>query len=200
MSIFPFPVANGETLYQSRLLTSSTVLAALIYPFCVVDSNLYRSYANNDLRKYVFYTNSNVPNIRSSYNGSIYPFSGLATDEVYLIRAECSARAGNTGAALADLDTLLAHRWFTGTFVPYNAGLMTPAQALDTILVERRKELAFRGLRWTDLRRLNKEGANIELTRGPGYMSIPLGPNDPRYVLPIPPDVISLSGIVQNQR
>ncbi len=75
---------------------------------------------------------------------------------------------------------------------------------LSLILAERRKELAFRGLRWTDLRRLNKEeSANITLYRvleGIPPIIDSLVANDENYILPIPPDVLALSGIAQNPR
>ena len=198
----PFPVNNAETIYQSSFLTSSTqILVAVFSPKCIVDSMLYASYDSADLRKQIFYrvNGAGYPNIRGSYNGSLYPFSGLATDEVYLVQAECRARAGQTGPALASLNSLLQNRWMNSVpFTPITAG--SAAEALDTILVERRKELAFRGLRWTDLRRLNKENANIKLSRLLFGQPYQLLPNSPLYVLPIPPDVIALSGIQQNQR
>jgi hypothetical protein len=201
-SNFPFTILNLETIYQSSFFTGSNQsLEEFLCPDCVVDSGLYASYTPADLRRQVFYrrlNGSGYPNLKGSYSGSIYPFSGLATDEVYLVRAECRARAGDQTGALSDLNTLLAKRWMSGNFTPFMA--TTVAEALDTILVERRKELAFRGLRWTDLRRLNKEGANITLTRLLFGQTYQLPPNSPYYVLPIPPDVIALSGIQQNQR
>ncbi|SEM08104.1 hypothetical protein SAMN05216436_101351 [bacterium A37T11] len=55
-----------------------------------------------------------------------------------------------------------------------------------------------RGLRWMDIKRLNKEGANITLTRNLNGQIYTLPPNDPRFALPIPEDVIDLSGMQQN--
>jgi hypothetical protein len=136
--------------------------------------------------------------MKGGYSGSQPPFSGMATDEAYLIRAECAARAGNTGSALNDLNALLSKRWVTGTYTPYATA--SPGALLDTILVERRKELPFRGVRWTDLRRLNKRGGNITLTRSLNGQLYQLAPNSRLYVLPIPPDVIALSGMQQNPR
>lgn len=126
-------------------------------------------------------------------------FSGLATDEMYLIRAESYARTGKVSEAISDLNILLQNRYKTGTFTPYSTSL-SEKQALDTILSERRKELPFRGLRWADIRRLNKEGANITLTRRLNGQIHTLPPNDLRYVLPIPPDVLRLSNIENNPR
>tara|TARA_R110002033_G_scaffold36621_1_gene75228 strand:+ start:3737 stop:3916 length:180 start_codon:yes stop_codon:yes gene_type:complete len=58
----------------------------------------------------------------------------------------------------------------------------------------------WRGLRWQDIRRLNKEGAGITLTRTLKGENYTLPPNDPRYIFPIPDDEIALSGIKQNVR
>lgn len=196
----PFVPLNAETIYQNRLLSGIPVLSGLFVPSCIVDSLLYRSYAVNDLRRDLFYflNADKLPNTKGSYNGTVFPFSGLATDEVYLIRAECFARAENVVAAMNDLNVLLLNRWKTGTFIPFTA--TTASEALQKILEERRKELAFRGLRWTDLRRLNKEGANITLRRNLNGQPFQLLPGERRYVLPIPPDVINLTGMEQNPR
>lgn len=201
-AFYPIPQLNSETLYQSVFLTNYTgPLVELIYPQCVIDSTLYQSYDSNDLRRSFFYktTSTGSPYLRSSYTGGVFLFGGLATDEVYLIRAEGRARAGDISGAMDDLNTLLKTRWKAGTYIPFTA---SPAkEALDTILLERRKELAFRGLRWTDLRRLNKEGANITFTRYLNGTFYNLRPTDSLlYTLPIPPDVIAFSHMTQNKR
>ncbi|HEY6083417.1 MAG TPA: RagB/SusD family nutrient uptake outer membrane protein, partial [Chitinophagaceae bacterium] len=66
------------------------------------------------------------------------------------------------------------------------------------ILVERRKELVFRTIRFTDIKRLNKEGADITQKRIIGGKTYILLPNDPRYALSIPENVIQAGGIPQN--
>ena len=201
-AFLPFTRLNSETLYQSNVVTSTQCLAAVAFPGCIVDSTLYASYAATDLRRSILFhlnTTSGLPNLNGSYAGLIYPFTGLATDECFLIRAECNAWSGNTTAALSDLNTLLQHRYATGTFTPVTAA--TRAEALALILAERRKELPFRGLRWTDLRRLNKEGDNITVTRLLNGTPYQLPPNSSLYTLPIPPDVLSDNpGMVQNIR
>ncbi len=200
-SRFPFSRLNPETIYQSNILSYTQCLAAIGYPSTIIDSTLYSSYSTQDLRRSLFYklNTSGQPNLNGSYAQVVWPFTGLATDELYLIRAECAARIGNTTAALADLNTLLRHRYVTGSFIPIT--VTDPAQALDTILIERRKELAFRGLRWSDLRRLNQEGHNITLTRLLNSTSYQLPPNSPLYTLPIPPDVLSHNpNMKQNNR
>jgi hypothetical protein len=57
-----------------------------------------------------------------------------------------------------------------------------------------------RGLRWMDIKRLNKDGAKITLTRNVEGNTYTLPPNDLRYALPIPEEVISLTGMPQNIR
>lgn len=192
---FPFPKFNDEVIYH----------ATINYPyilsqyFAIVDSTLYRSYADNDLRKYLFFdTTDGHVRFKGGYD-SYYGFAGIATDEVYLMRAECYARTGNATEAINDLNTLLESRWKKGTFTPFTAS--NPGQALILILSERRKELLFRGLRWTDLRRLNKDPRfAVTLTRNLNGDIYTLPPNDNRYVYPIPDQEIQISGIAQNPR
>ena len=66
------------------------------------------------------------------------------------------------------------------------------------MLTERRKELLFRGVRWVDVKRLNKEGYGISLQRTIDGQTYRLGPNSLRFALPIPEDVIAMSGMPQN--
>ena len=77
---------------------------------------------------------------------------------------------------------------------------MNSDELLTRILLERRKSLIFRGIRWYDLKRLNRDGANIVLKRKVEGKEFILQPNDLRYALPIPNDIIELSDIVQNPR
>lgn len=87
-------------------------------------------------------------------------------------------------------------RWRKNRFKPFTAASADDALAL--VLKERRKELLFRGLRWIDIKRLNKEGAGINITRLVNGMRYTLEPGDPRFALPLPADVIDASGMPQN--
>jgi len=192
-----FPIQR----FNTEIIFHNFSGAALIDPYYVkIDSVLYNSYDNNDLRKQVFFYV--MPNNRLGFKGSYSnyegEFSGIATDELYLNRAECYARAGSITNALNDLNTLLAKRYKTGSFVPLTAS--TPSAALSLVLQERRKELVMRFTRWMDIKRLNKEGAAITIRRLVHGQLYNLLPNDLRYALPIPEDVIALSGMQQNPR
>jgi hypothetical protein len=189
-----------EDIYHSSIVNYSIFAGRRN---AVVDSVLYLSYDNNDLRKSKFFAIldglSQYPRFVGSYDYIGYKYDGLATDEMFLIRAECNARAGNNTAALGDLNTLLKTRWKAGTFIPLTAA--SANEALSLILTERRKELLFRGLRWTDLRRLNRDSRfKTDLTRNLGGTIYNLPAGDARYALPIPDAEIALSGIPQNQR
>jgi hypothetical protein len=124
-----------------------------------------------------------------------YDRTGITTSELLLIRAEAQARLENKEGAMEDLNTLRKKRFETTAYMDLTAS--TPAEALDLVLNERRIELAFTGLRLSDIKRLNLEGRNISITHGDKTLL----PGDPRMVLPIPAKVISLNGnIIQNPR
>jgi hypothetical protein len=193
----PFDRTNEETMYQSKISETNVVKAI---SNCIVDSILYSQYKVTDLRRSLFFTVNTAGkiNFKNGYNATNNCFTGLATDEMYLIRAECKARAGHVDEALSDLNTLLIQRYKTGTFIPY-AGL-TATEALDTILIERRKEMPLRGIRWTDIRRLNLEKANITPARTINNQSYTLPPYSLKYALPIPPDAVLMGHYTQNAR
>ncbi len=196
--MYPFPRFNNEVIFQALLIRNPINL----FGIARVDSTLYNTYATNDLRKSLYFRNNPSTGgyfFRGGYDQSLYLFGGLAVDEMYLIRAECQARKNNYLEAISDLNTLLQKRYATGTFTPISAS--SSAEALNKILNERRKELVFRGTRWTDLRRLNKEGANIVLTRTFNGQTFSLQPNSPKYTYLIPPSVIGFNpNMQQNPR
>jgi len=198
------PALPVNYLNNPEVIFSSLGGADLLNPGQpVIDSNLYQSYNSNDLRKIVFFGSygNNTYYWKGSYFSTAQYFSifgGLTTDELYLIRAESNARTGNVSAAMADLNTLLRKRWKTGTFTDMTA--VDGNDAINKILIERRKELLFRGLRWSDLRRLNLDGAGLTLKRIINNTEYTLPPNDLRWVLPIPDIEINRSGIQQNPR
>jgi len=162
-----------------------------------IDSLLYQSYSDSDLRKTIFFKkNTGFYTFKGSYEGSNTMFSGLATDEVMLMRAECLARSGNAGAAIDVLNSLLITRWKSNYFVPLTA--IDAKDALAKILLERRKELLRRGFRWMDIKRLNKEGENIVMSRVVAGQTYTITANSLRYTFPIPDDIILLTGMQQN--
>jgi tetratricopeptide (TPR) repeat protein len=197
--LFPFVRDNAEVIHHSQIEPTYSVFIFAFQNY--VDLELYDSYDENDLRKkLLFYDLGNGHHsFKGSYSGDVPPFSGIAVDELMLIRAECLAREGNVESAMSILNELLINRYVTGTFVPLTAS--DAADALRMILLERKKELVQRGLRWSDLKRLNADPAHAKtLTRELSGQVYTLPPNDPRYTMPIPEYVIQFSGIPQNDR
>lgn len=191
---YPFRRYSIEDMFDD--VTSQSNYYASSKYYGRIDTMLYNSYDSNDLRKVIYFkAEAGGYSFKGSYARSI-PFIGVATDEVYLMRAECYARLGYINAALDDLNTLMVTRWKAGAFVPFTAASSTDALAI--ILQERRKELPFRSLRWMDIKRLNKEGAGIVLTRMINGVTYTLLPNDNRYALALPADIIRMTGMPQN--
>jgi hypothetical protein len=164
-----------------------------------ITDEFYNSYSADDYRQDLYYEENRdgSKGFRGSYTGDYSYFSGIATDELYLTRAECFARAGNAAEAMEDLNTLLKKRIYKFTDLT-----ATDANAaLKIILKERKKELVLRGVRWLDLKRLNKEPEHqVTIKREVAGKVYELRPNDPKYALPIPTRIIELSGIAQNVR
>lgn len=204
----PFTPLNDETLMQSTAFSgaSSCIQFRNQTQTVNIDSNLIKSYDANDLRLKAYFDEykPGYYSVRVGYCGSgWYPFSGLATDEIYLIKAESAVRTGRVGEGIDLINTLLNHRYVkepdgSSTWVPYTVSQTD--KALEIVLNERHKSLVWRTLRWDDLKRLNREGANITLKRVLGNKEYILPPNDPRWVFNIPQQEIDFSGIQQNIR
>ncbi|NGF55395.1 RagB/SusD family nutrient uptake outer membrane protein [Parapedobacter sp. SGR-10] len=166
----------------------------------LIDTVLIRSYSLSDKRLSSFYLEQSPKKwVKKRFNNLVdLCFTGLDADEQYLIRSECYARDGQLDKALEDLNNLLKNRFTVGAYVPYSSS--DRDEVLRWILEERRKELIFRGVRWSDLKRLNREGFDMKLTRMLGNDVYTLAPHDPKWVLPIPLNEVSVTKIIQNER
>lgn len=193
---YPMETYNSEVIFQCRMTRYTPLVSSRL----IIDSTLFRSYDELDIRKAAWFTTaSGNYTFKGSYDGSLQIFNGLAVDECYLTRAECLARKGSVEEAINTLNQLLATRYVEGTFIPLD--ITDQEEALNVILIERRKELLFRGIRWADLRRLNLDPATAKtLYRNLNGMVYSLEPNSINYILPLADDVIQLSGIPQNIR
>lgn len=199
----PFSKTNDELIYYSVQVPDYGDFTPVgDFTDGKIPVDILNSYLLSDLRSKVFFGpyGDGTYYRKGGYDGNDdYCFTGLATDELYLVKAECLARDGQTTDAMVELNKLLIKRYDKNSpFIPLSA--TTSTEALNTILAERKKELLWRGIRWYDLKRLNKGGANITLTRTVEGQNYTLLPNDNRWVMPIPSDEIALSGIKQNPR
>lgn len=203
MDATPFQTRLDEVIYSTTQVTQYSTTTAYNSRLAIsIDRELIAAYESNDLRLKVFFLQNNLGNYnvkRGYVNDGVYAFTGLATDEIYLIKAECLARRNEIHEATQILNSLLVKRYDDSVpYIPFEAN--SQQEAVEMILKERRKELVWRGIRWHDLKRLSKEGHGHVLSRKVNGEVHTLPPNDLRYVFPIPDDEIALSGIQQNQR
>ena len=197
---FPMQRFNMEVLFPA-LATGAAPMGATV---ALIDTLLYDSYSNADLRKRAFFKpNSNPANsqyYKGSYDQSNTLFFGITTGEVYLIKAETASRLGKLPEARDAINKLLKSRWDKNTQY-VSIAESDGDKLLRIILDERRKELVFRGRRWSDLKRLNLDSRfQTTLKRVLGDKSYTLPPNDLRYAYRISEGVLELSGIQQNRR
>ncbi|PUZ21624.1 SusD family protein [Chitinophaga costaii] len=206
-ALLDYNVVNGSSVLPFGLPYISEVICLSSGPYYIlrppVDTVLYNSYDSLDLRKNIFFSINAVNGnheFKANYSGGFYPFTGPAIDEVNLILAECLARRGEFDRALSIMNKLLLLRYKAGAYVAHTRA-NTP-DILAFILKERRKELLFRGLRWSDLKRFNLEGGSFAktLTRTVAGEIYSLPPNDNKYIFPIPPDEIKINPMPQNPR
>ena len=143
------------------------------------------------------------PRLIAKYAGGTYGSTNenvangkmLRTAEMVLIRAEARAEQNKiTGANSAESDiNLLRSNRITGYV---NVTFATKDQAIDEILLERFKELAFEGHRFFDLKR-----RGLPVTRlaqdAPSAAGTTLPANNFRFVLPIPLPEITANPITQ---
>lgn len=143
-------------------------------------------YDVNDLRNN-WYRNIGGVNFSSKYPGNdgntrFFNYPLLRLSETILIQAECLARAGQDANAQAAINLITSRA---------NAPAIssTGSALLQDILEERRRELAFEGHRYGDLKRLQDDierGSGCALTNG--NCSIPYG--DKLFAWPIPQEEV----------
>lgn len=191
--------ARVGSLYRNTS-ASAAAIGTIVW---TVSNKLYDSYDATDIRRGSYFATvaalatANRPNaerpglIINKYAGGTFgnPTENvrnsklMRTAEMYLIRAEARAEQDNfTGAnsAESDLNALRTNR-ITG-YVP--VVLASSDQAIDEILSERFKELAFEGHRFWDLKRkglpVTRLAADVPTTT-----ALTLPANDYRFALPI---------------
>lgn len=163
----------------------------------------YDNYDDEDLRKGAFFSLDDQGDVqfKGSYNGmnSVNFFMGTTTAEMYLIRAEANARNGLLEEAAEDLNHLRSNRFRDDDFRVLNFD--NQAQALEFIKKERRRELIFRSLRWSDMRRyiILKEFDRSMVRSAEGKQYILTAEDIVNYTFKIPENVIENSELEQNK-
>ncbi|WP_269234970.1 RagB/SusD family nutrient uptake outer membrane protein [Flavobacterium flavigenum] len=190
---YPVLIQNPEVIFSKTLL--------LAYNRAPLSNDLLSSFGANDLR-YDYYTIPGNIGVSPTYTGrgfGIATYSntnginvGVSVPEMYLIAAECYARAGQTQKAIDYLNILRAKRFKANS--AYQISAATSTEALNLVLEERQKEFIGRGFRWFDQRRLNLDPlyqkTYSRVFKGVTYT---LEPNSDGYVFPINQNYIDLN-------
>jgi tetratricopeptide (TPR) repeat protein len=156
---YPFFPYNHDVYFFATIVPTSVLVESRAF----VDTVLFNSYTNSDLRKSLFYTENTDENILFTGNYNSFDqgiFCGPTVAEMLLNKAEIECRNNELLKAKNSISKILETRYIVIPELPSNKESL-----LEFILEERRKELFFRGVRWTDIRRLTSEGKDINLRR-----------------------------------
>jgi hypothetical protein len=190
-----FPTTHRSWDDKEILVQKETAYMSSLYHYSYITSwgpdvrALYDTTGDLRFRNYFNYVPANggytyTANIKRWQDAFYYPQVGLTVPEMYLTRAEASARLNKLPEAIADLNALRSKRFITSEYTPYDASALSPEQVLQMVKDERRRELWGRGLRWFDLKRYNAlDNANISITRH--FTNDKLTPGDKGWVVPI---------------
>ena len=184
---YPFTLFNKETVFYS--ITSSYSVTAS--PETFINAELYQLYGENDRRKDLFFRldNGGNPLYKGSLTGNLELFTGISLPEIYLTAAEGAIRAGNVEEGVAYLNQLGSNRYVD--FVEWEN--LSAEEALELVLLERRKEQVFRGTRWLDMKRLwyLRPGPEVEREINGEVYTLA---SEEQYIWEVPPYEIELEG------
>lgn len=222
----PFTIYNYNTLMPTWITTGQPWVGANKYPAQTLSTEniylkvmsinwatsrntvflkpaTYALYSANDQRKKFFYNNSTTNAVAApglpgqQRNGPVSYNWGPNLADLYLMIAECKARANDLTGAKTDLET------FRKTRMPLTEATVTATTQVDlvkAVLDERKREFAGTGFRWFDMRRLWKDAQynNIDPTHQLDGTTYTLTEN--RLALKIPPAILKLNpGMQDNQ-
>lgn len=171
----------------------------------IISQHLQRLLKNGDLRFRLFYRQTELttfPSRGSTLFTSPIPGKisfGTSVPEMKLIIAEAAALDGNLSTALEQLNDIRKARTDTSDYTAFSSADVEIV--LQQILTERRIELAFRGIRWTDMRKLDAANKMPEIIRQNfnGETITALKPHSIKYILKIPASILSFNpGMPQN--
>ena len=205
-SSLPLVYESDETLYAKMFVRFVTGLT--MWGKVYASEELMDLYGEDgvDKRKELWFTKSvDVYGTTVVYDHYIYATYkatmslGVSVPELMLIKAECIAREGNNYSMAIDVINDLRKKRMA-SYAPLSAS--SAENALELVLEERRRELAFTPMRWFDLKRLNKDVRfEKQLTRSVGGKDYTLAPNGNNYVFPLGGSVTDLNeNLVDNQR
>lgn len=136
---------------------------------------------------YYLYSAGGIEYYRARLAG-FFNISGMKTVEVFLIKAECLARAGQYDLAMNELNTVRQTRVFP--YVPLAAS--TEAECIAHIRRWKENELMFSLVPFADTRRLNKETAYQKtFSKEVDGVTVTLTPSSHLWTFPFPKGAIA---------
>lgn len=161
---YPFDRFNEEVIFYSEMRASEYLGESRGR----IPNYIYGLYSELDQRRRLFFSPSNLAGQYLfvgdySQNSGAVKFCGITTPEILLNYAECLAREGRGDEIKIRMNEFLMCRY---EVVPDIVFSMDNNSLLAFILSERRKELLYRGVRWTDVRRLSYDPDHrVEIVR-----------------------------------
>ena len=154
-----------------------------------VNTELWRSYNSADQRRSKYYRQVTASNIQLQKGGSNQYACSFRTGEIYMNAAEAALETEGEKMAREYLLKVMQSRYTAAYYTQRETAVveMNKEELLTEILAERRRELAFEGHRWFDLRRRERK----EITKTYLGETFTLNENDSRYTIRIPSDAIA---------
>lgn len=183
MYTYPPLEEDPETLWM-RVTEDESLVFYLFYSQDLVDQ-----YEADDLR-FLTFAMDFYNNGQYLYLASGWANTGITFPEMLLARAEALAHMDKVEAAMDIINNLREKRIASYAYLPLEAA--TQDEALDIILAERRRELAFKGTRWFDMKRLSKQGhiGTVKRFSLDHNQLAELASNSPNYTYEIPSRVL----------
>ncbi|HEY0271986.1 MAG TPA: RagB/SusD family nutrient uptake outer membrane protein [Chitinophaga sp.] len=198
---------NGLAMIDFRTAIPNTVSSLSTRPDAIyarrllgnemADSAFLKTFDAGDLRLQLLYSSSDNFNRRG--NTTFFPLvktfafmntnTGTSLPEMKLIIAEAAARNDDLPTALTQLNDIRIMRFTAAAYQPLESD--DKDQVLAWVLRERNCELPYSGLRWFDMRRLDKEGSMPVVNRYDArHNIIATLPHAAAYTLQIPVQVL----------
>lgn len=185
----PFERFNKETIYYTDMALNFRLHVPTTGSY--VDTALYNSYHTDDLRKTAFFRSSeSYQRFKGTYSMSTsWLFTGLTTAEMFLIKIESMCRIGDFKSAINLLNDFRKYRWNKDrVFLELKAD--SRSEAIRIVLLERRKELLFRGLRLSDVKRQGLEDSSLNLKRKIQGRLVVVTATSDKLILGLPTDIV----------
>lgn len=192
----PNPFDSQESIYVKQ--TAAPVYSAFASSM-VLNPKVWALFGADDIRKLIysdkglFSSSLQLPGYQRA--GPLTVNFGPVLPNLYLMKAECEARANKLSEAATDLTTLRKNRMPAASAeISYSS----QEDLVNQILNERLREFAATGRRWLDMRRLynDQQYNNVDKSRKVDGQSYTLSAD--RLALKIPPMIINYNPAMRN--